>query len=275
MRQEDLRREHEQEPVASRRRPLHQRQVSTRVLEQRALVDHRQLEVGVGVVDRLPARLGDHDQRERDGAERERRSRPGERARGSRDHPPQIGRAGHERSDGEREHERRLGEDREREVAARALQGEAVRDVPRRGAGGEPREREQAGEHESIVTYAEVGRSGGDGHEQDRRCHRRHHDHGRRAVDQRAAFDIDRALAPEPAQLAVGLQRSRSATALQAGLGLLCQADEQGRCCHASANLQRAGDERGPHPIAPRRTAASSASTSAIRYAMYVPSRPL
>ena len=46
-------------------------------LEQHALVDHRQLEVGVRVVDRLVAGLGDGDDRERAGGEQERRRVPG------------------------------------------------------------------------------------------------------------------------------------------------------------------------------------------------------
>ena len=66
VRQEDLRGEHEHEPVPRRRRPLQVGEVAARVLEQRPLVDHRQLEVRVGVVDRLPAGLGDDDERERD-----------------------------------------------------------------------------------------------------------------------------------------------------------------------------------------------------------------
>ena len=53
---------------AARRRPLQIGEVAAGVFEQRALVDHRQLEVRVGVVDRLPPGLGDDDQRERDRA---------------------------------------------------------------------------------------------------------------------------------------------------------------------------------------------------------------
>ena len=84
VRQEDLRREHEHEPVAGGGGPLEEREVAAGVLEQRALVDHRQLEVGVGVVDRLASRLGDDDEREGDGSRAPARGRPDARSRPSR-----------------------------------------------------------------------------------------------------------------------------------------------------------------------------------------------
>ena len=46
----------------------------------------------------------------------------------------------------------------DREVAARAHQREAVRDVPRGGGDGEAREREQPGERERVVADAQLGR---------------------------------------------------------------------------------------------------------------------
>ena len=64
VREEDLRGDHEHEPVPRARGPLEIRQVAARVLEQRPLVDHRQLEMRVGVVDRLATRLRDDDERE-------------------------------------------------------------------------------------------------------------------------------------------------------------------------------------------------------------------
>ena len=84
MRQEDLGGEHEHEPVPRSERPLEQGQVAAGVLEHGPFVDHRQLEVRVGVVDRLPSRLGDHDEREGDGAERR---APGSSRRGRRPCP--------------------------------------------------------------------------------------------------------------------------------------------------------------------------------------------
>ena len=71
VRHEDLRGEHEHDPVARRRAPLQEREIAPAVLEHRPLVDHRQLEVRVGVVERLPPGLGEDDEREPDRAERE------------------------------------------------------------------------------------------------------------------------------------------------------------------------------------------------------------
>ena len=113
VRQEDLRREHEHEPVPGGGGPLQEREVAAAVLEQRPLVDHRQLEVRVRVVDRLAARLGDDDGGERDRGERERRRRPGARAGRARDHADQVGRARNERRDREREDQADLDEDRD------------------------------------------------------------------------------------------------------------------------------------------------------------------
>ena len=86
MRQEDRRGESEHEPVARRHRPLQKREVAAGVLEQRPLVDHRQLEVRVGVVDRLPARLRDDHEQERQQREGLRGIAPDMRCRRSR--PP-------------------------------------------------------------------------------------------------------------------------------------------------------------------------------------------
>ena len=201
--EEDLRREHEHEPVPSRERPLEVGLVAAGVLEHRPLVDHRQLEVRVRVVDGLPAGLGDDDEREGDGSEGERRRRPRVAAGRARDHAAEVGRAGDERRDGQGEDERRFDEHRQRQVAARALEREAVRRVPGRHADGESREREQAREHERVVADTEPRRAGGDRDEEDRRAHRRCHETRGQAVDERRALDVDAALAPEAAELAV------------------------------------------------------------------------
>ena len=73
VRNEDLGREHEHDPVAGGGTPLQKREVASTVLEQRPLVDHGQLEVRVGVVDGLAAGLGEDDERESDGSERKAR----------------------------------------------------------------------------------------------------------------------------------------------------------------------------------------------------------
>ena len=74
MRQEDPGGEDENEPVSRGQRPLEERLVAAGELEHRPFVDHRQLEVRVGVVDRLSSRLGDDDERERNGGERRARA---------------------------------------------------------------------------------------------------------------------------------------------------------------------------------------------------------
>ena len=158
MGKEELRGEHEHEPVARRRGPLQEREVASGVLEQRAFVDHRQLEVGVGVVDRLPSRLGDDDQRERDRAERERGTRPDAGPGGAADH------ASRDRSCPRRARRRRATSTSVAstkteivELAARAHQREPVRDVPGRRGDGEARQREEPGERERVVSDAESG----------------------------------------------------------------------------------------------------------------------
>ena len=226
MREEHLRGEHEHEPVPRRRRPLQVREVAAGVLEQRPLVDHRQLEVRVGVVDRLAAGLGDDDEREGDRAERERRARPDGRPGGPGD-DRRAGRSSPVTSagDGEREDERRLDEHRDRQVAARAHQREAVRDVPGGGGEREARQREQPGEGERVVADAPVRRPLGRPARAGRRRRgwrrRRPARAGRRRV---VPSTVDRALAPQPAQLAVGLQRGRAAAALQPRLPVLDEA---------------------------------------------------
>ena len=133
-------------------------------------------------------------------------------------------------------------------------------------ASGEPRQREQPGQRERVVPKSPVGREprgrdeqhGGGGA---RRDHRR-----REPVDGRRSLDGDGALAPEAAQLAVGLERRRPAATLQPRLPVLDEAGQQRREQHAADHLRGARrDRRGAHPITPTRAAARSTTTSAIR----------
>ena len=101
-------------------------------------------------------------------------------------------------------------------------------------------------------------------------------EHRGEPVDERRPLDVDAALTPQPAELAVRLQRPRPAPTLQARLGLLREADQERRERDAADDLHRPADSRlRRHPIAPIRTARSSTTTRPIRYATYVPSRPL
>ena len=216
-------------PSAGRRRPLQERQVASGVLEQRPFVDHRQLEMGVGVVDWLATGLGDDHESERHRGETERGVRPDGRARCARDHRGQVRRAGNERGDRRREHERHLGEDRDHQVAARAHQRKAVRDVPRCCCDGEPSQREQtarAREHRVPPRATAPRRHRDEQNGQRETCRS---DRRGEPVDDARALDLDRALAPEPAQFAVGLKRRRPAPSLQPGLPVLDEPRQERR----------------------------------------------
>ena len=77
--------------MARRGRPVQKREIAAGVLEQRPLVDHRQLEMRVGVVDRLAAGLDEDHEHERQRAAPVRRRAPDVPA-GRRDaHRQQVG----------------------------------------------------------------------------------------------------------------------------------------------------------------------------------------
>ena len=164
----------------------------------------------------------------------------------------------------EREHEQRLDGDPDREVAARALQREAGAGVPRRRRDREAREREQAEHHERVVADRPVGRVARDRDEQACERDRRRDDRRRRAVDGPGALGIDGRLAPEPRELAVGLQRRCAAAALQTRLERLFRPGISGASARSPHELHQAGD-RVCALIRARRCArsASSAMTSA------------
>ena len=203
--EEDLRCHDQHEPVAGCCRPLQVSEVAAGVLEQRSLVDHRQFEVRVGAVDRLAAHLGDSDQREGEGAKRQRRARPDLRARCCCDDTHEVSRSRYERCDGESEHERRLDEDREREVAAGADQGEAVAGVPGGNDDGKACEREQAEQQERVVADTETRCGRRCRHDEDGCDQRRADNSGRKPVEDARPCRGDGALSPQPPQLTVGL----------------------------------------------------------------------
>ena len=159
------------------------------------------------------------------------------------DDAAEVGRAGDERRNGEREHERRLDEHRQRQVAARSLQREAVGGVPGRSADGEPGEREQPGQRESVVADAEARRGRRGRNEEHGGAHRGRDEHGGEQVDERRALDVDAALAPQAAELAVRLERARPAPALEPRLGLLGEPDQQRGEGDAADDLDGTADE--------------------------------
>ena len=156
VRDEDLGCEHQHDPVARGCAPLQVSEVAAAVLEQRALVDHGQLEVRVRVVDGLATGLGEDDERETDCAEREPRRRPDRAPRCPCDHSREVGRPGDQSCDGEGQHEGRLGEHADREVTARSHEREPVRRIPGRGPESEACECEEAAEREHAVPDAEI-----------------------------------------------------------------------------------------------------------------------
>ena len=176
----------------------------------------------------------------------------------------QVGAVRGQRGESSASTQQRLAEHREREVAGGAHQREAVARVPRRGGEREPGERQQPDEHERVVAERPVRRSA-------RRPARAAGDEqaGRRAAARREAVDepvrlrVDGALAPQAAQLPVGLQRRRAAAALQARLEVWIEPGSSGASDDAG-ELQHAGASAA-HPSAPSATSASSASTSASR----------
>ena len=266
MRQEHLCGESEHDPVARCRTPLEVREVASGVLEQRAFMDHRQLEMRVGIVDRLAARLGDDDECERERPERERGVRPHGTPGRRGDDAREVGGGRDECRDCKRKNERRLDEHRERQVAARSHEREPVRRVPRGGGDGEARKREHPHEHERVVTEAQARGAGRERHDEHSCSEARSDDCRRQAVDRRRPLDRDAALRPEPAQFPVRLERARPAAALEPPLPVLDEPGQKRRERDPSDELACTGDERGgAHPINPSRAAASNTTTSAIR----------
>ena len=156
-----------------------QRQPPARGLEQHALVDHRQLEVRVRVVDRLVAGLGDGDDRERGGGEQERRGEAAPARGGAvgRDRA-QVGRSrGRDARRRARAASARLDERRDGDLAAGAHAPERAAGVERGERQHEPREREQAEDDEQVAQSGERRPCGDDRDQQHGDDHGREHDH--------------------------------------------------------------------------------------------------
>ena len=244
--------------------PVQVGEVAPGVLQQRALVDHRQLEVRVRVVDRLAPGLDEHDEREGQRSAPVRRLGPDVAAGRRAGHRHEVGAGSGQRGDEQGEHEQGLAEHGEREIARGAHQRESVARVPCGGRHREARERQQPDEHERIVAQPPATRPSADRHERegDQQAGGRQRRGG--AIHRPGAERLDGALAPQAAQDAIGLQRRRAAAPLQARLDGLDRARHQRRQRHA-AELQGPGDQRA-HPSTPVRTSARRPRTSASRY---------
>ena len=168
-----------------------------------------------------------------------------------------------ERGDRDCEHERGVGEDGDHQVAARAHQREAVPDIPGRSCDGEATEREHPEQRERVTSNTERRRAGSRRDEQHRQHEARGGDRRREPVHDPGAFDVDRALAPEPPQFPVRLQRRRPAASLQPRLPVLDQPRKERRQQDPADELD--DDRHEAHPISPTLAATSSTSTSAIR----------
>ena len=141
-RQEEVGEQRQVQQFLQRTGPLDQGEIRARVLEHHRLVDHRELEVRGGVVDRDAAGLGDHDDEQ---------SREGEQVGGAeRDAGSQLGpheRPEAERSAGQRhgeepQHEGGLGQRGDRHVPARAHAAEGAAGVEGGQREREPSERQ-------------------------------------------------------------------------------------------------------------------------------------
>ena len=148
-------------------------QPAARGLEQHPLVDHRQLEVRVRVVDRLVPRLGHGDDGERRGAQQQRRREPA--AAGGRpgagDHA-QVRGARRQGGTREGEQERRLHERRDRDLAAAAHAAERAAGVEGAQRQDEAREGQEADDHQQVPPAVERRPIADDRHQEGRHHHR-------------------------------------------------------------------------------------------------------
>ena len=146
--------------------------------------------------------------------------------------------------------------------------------VSQAAAASAKRQGEQAEQGERIAAEAEPRRGGRDGHDEPATSTLAAATAGG-AGRQPTSPPARRGLAPQPPQLAVGLERAGAAATLEACLPVLHEPRQRG----ASAIPRRAG-RRQPRPPRrspdhPHRAANSSTSTSAARYETYVPMLPL
>ena len=196
VRQEELAAQEQEDPVARGARPLQKREVAARILEQRALVDHRQLEMCVWVIDRLAPGLHEDDEHECDQATPVRRPAP-DVATGRRGaHRRQIGAVGGQGRDGKWKEKQGLAEHRDHQLTHRSHQREAVTGVRRRRGQDEPGEREHPDEHERIVAETEAPGAPGDRNDRKRGEQARGDERRSEPVDHACPLRVDRALVP-------------------------------------------------------------------------------
>ena len=186
------------------------------VLEQHALVDHGQLEVRIGVVDRDAAGLGNSHHQQRAQGEQARRTerRPATGQPVGGQPPGSVVPAGmRERED--RRQQRWFDQRRDGHLAAGAHGAECGPGVQRGQRLGEPGEREQRGDRNHVAGAQRPMQA----HERDERRSRERgaeYDPRRSAEYPRARFRPQALLAQQLSQVGVGLQQRRAAASLPA-----------------------------------------------------------
>ena len=197
-----------------RRAVLDESEQGPAVVENHDLVDHRQLEVGAGIVDRHAAALREQDDEETRGDEQQRRralepEAPLRRAQ----HLGETQRARETRQGQEGEEERRFGQPGETDLACRAHALEGRTGVERRRGREEPAEGEEVGEEDEVAgerdrsgERAERHQQAGEQRRGDRQSRRRDEDPGRGPAER----DL---LARQFEEVEIGLQEARDRAA--------------------------------------------------------------
>ena len=181
------------------------------VVEDHHLVDHRQLEVRVRVVERDPAVLGEEDDEP---------ARHDEDERGPRGEPAEGPGAGQHRGEGERpgdprdgqeaEEEGRLGEAGEAHLPRGPHPLERRAGVERGRGREEARKSEEVGEEDQVAGERDRGVRAPDGDEEGGREGRREGEDRSREENPRRRPAQDRTLPEKPDQVVVGLEERRS-----------------------------------------------------------------
>ena len=222
--------------------------------------------MGVGIVHRLAARLGEHHQ-----AERERRRpmrgpgpHPGQRRRVA--HREQIGAVQRQREQHEHQQQQPLDEHGEHQIPRGAHQTERAGRIPRGERHREARQRQQADQHERVVAQPPIPGRARRSAAAAAPARARGRDRRRQRVDERVRLGSHPALAPQPAKLAVGLDDRGPAPALQARLQCWISPTIAGAsstppttCTAPAMSVVEA------HPRTPIRASANSTPSSASR----------
>ena len=181
-------------------------QAPARGLQHHALVDHGQLEVGVRIVHRFVARLGDGDDGERRGAEQQRRCQPGKAHGGAvaRD-DAQVRAAGRRDTDRERQQQGRLHDRCDGHLAAGTHAPERAAGIERAERQEEPHQGQQPDDQQQVADAGERHAERDERHQEHGQHHGRHDRHGHDAAERACRVAFHRAPTPPLREVAVGL----------------------------------------------------------------------